>query len=239
MTAGALTAVKTVLIADDTAFVRDRFKAAIEAAGHHALVVSDASNLMGVVRAGDVRFDLIVLDLQLPHGRGVDMLRTIQMSKVAAPVVVFSGTISNAADVRELGTLGVAGYINEYTSAQNIVPALAPHLFPDHYRRRSSPRVALGVPVAYRFGNTIATATMVNVSQGGLAIRTTNVLEIGTAIKVRFRLPATKHEVDGDGVIAWAEARIGMGVTFTKVSAEGQAVIDTFVQAHFFSNRRA
>ena len=173
MTAGALTAVKTVLVADDTAFVRDRFKAAIEAAGHHALVVSDASDLMGVVRAGDVRFDLIVLDLQLPHGRGTDMLRTIQMSRVAAPVVVFSGTIANATDVRELGTLGVAGYVNEYTSAQNIVPALAPHLFPDHYRRRTSPRVALGIPVAYRFGNTIATATMVNISQGGLAIRTT------------------------------------------------------------------
>ena len=34
----------------------------------------------------------------------------------------------------------VAGYINEYSAVQHIVPALAPHLFPDHYNRRSSPR---------------------------------------------------------------------------------------------------
>ena len=239
MTAGAMTGVKTVLVADDTAFVRDRFKAAIEAAGHHALVVANGADLLSALRSGDLHFDLIVLDLQLSHGRGVETLRGIQTAKAAAPVVVFSGTITNAADVRELGALGVAGYINEYTSAQNIVPALAPHLFPDHYRRRTSPRVALGIPVAYRFGNTIATATMVNVSRGGLAIRTTNVLDVGTPIKVRFRLPATTHDVDGDAVIAWAEPRIGMGVTFKAISGNGQAIIDSFVQAHFFSNRRA
>jgi CheY-like chemotaxis protein len=238
MTAGAMTAVKTVLVADDTAFVRDRFKSAIEAAGHHALVVGNAADLTTALRSNKIHFDLIVIDLQLSHGNGVGMLRMIQASKVLAPVVVFSGTIAKAADVRELGTLGVNGYINEYTSAQNILPALAPHLFPDHYRRRHTPRVALGIPVAYRFGNTIATATMVNVSQGGVGIRTTSVLASGTPIKLRFRLPASP-DVDADAVIAWSEPRIGMGVTFTKVSGTGQQVIDAFVQAHFFSNRKA
>ena len=35
-------AAKTVLIADDTAFVRDRFKAALEEAGHRAITVRTA-----------------------------------------------------------------------------------------------------------------------------------------------------------------------------------------------------
>ena len=35
---------------------------------------------------------------------------------------------------------------------------IAPHLFPDNFNRRGSPRVVLGIPVAYRFGNTIAAA---------------------------------------------------------------------------------
>src|SRR5205085_6352370 len=106
------------------------------------------------------------------------------------PVVVFSGTIASALEVRELGTLGVAGYINEYTSVQHIVPSLAPHLFPDDFSRRSSRRVVLALPIAYRFGNTVAASLTLNISRGGLAIRTTSPLEPGTSIKLRFRLPS-------------------------------------------------
>jgi hypothetical protein len=42
---------KTVVVADDTAFVRDRFKAAIETAGHRALTVKSAAELLARVRA--------------------------------------------------------------------------------------------------------------------------------------------------------------------------------------------
>jgi uncharacterized protein (TIGR02266 family) len=238
MTAATMTAVRTVLVADATAFVRERFKSVIESAGHQVFTAGTAPELLALIRSTTVHLDLIVLDLQLPHGSGVDLLRMLQKAEGHGPIVIFSGTIASADTARELGGLGVAGYINEYTSAQNILPALAPHLFPDHYRRRATPRVALGIPVAYRFGNTIATATMINVSQGGVGIRTTNVLEVGTTIKVRFRLPGTKREVDAEGFIAWSAQKLGMGVQFTAVAADDQKVIDAFVQAHFFTNRK-
>ena len=88
------------------------------------------------------------------------------------PILVFSGTIGNADEVRDLAALGVAGYVNEYSAVQHILPSLAPHLFPDNFNRRGSPRVVLGIPVAYRFGNTIAAALTLNLSKGGVAIRT-------------------------------------------------------------------
>jgi uncharacterized protein (TIGR02266 family) len=155
------------------------------------------------------------------------------------PVVVFSGTIASAREVRELSALGVAGYMNEYTAVQHIVPALAPHLFPAEYNRRSSPRVVLGIPLAYRFGNTIATALTLNISHGGIAIRTTNPLDAATTVKVRFRLPGATKDVDAEGRIAWSDRRMGMGVQFTKVAPADQAGIDDFVRKHFFSNRKA
>lgn len=239
MTTGAMTEVRRVLVADDTAFVRDRFKAAIEAAGHEAAVAGTASDALSLLHAG-TRFDLIILDLQLPQGHGLELLRAMHAAQDShGPIVVFSGTIASVADASQLAALGVAGYINEYTSAQNILPALAPHLFPDHYQRRTSPRVALGIPIAYRFGNTIATATMVNVSHGGVGIRTTNALDSGTTVKVRFRLPGTPHEIDADSVITWSQKGVGMGVQFTQLTGDGQAIVDDFVQAHFFSNRKA
>jgi len=233
-------AAKTILVADDTAFVRDRFKAALEAAGHRTATAGSSAELVAQVRADAPGIDLLVLDLRLPQGRGVDLVRSLRkIDQFRAPVVIFSGTIASAEEVRELATLGVAGYVNEYTAAQHIVPSLSPHLFPDQNNRRSSPRAVVAVSVSYRFGNTIATALTPNVSRGGMAVRTTSVLEPGTTVRVRFRLPGARKDVEAEARVAWIERRVGMGLEFTRIDAEDQAIINEFVQSHFFSNRKA
>ena len=231
---------KTVVIADDTAFVRDRFRTAVEHAGHKAIVVTSAAELLARVRADLDQIDLIVVDLRLPHAPGVDLVRSIRkLDDGRLPVLVFSGTIASAEEVRELAALGVAGYINEYSAVQHILPSLAPHLFPDNFNRRVSPRVVLGIPIQYRFGNTIAAALTLNLSRGGIAIRTTSPLDSGAKIKVRFRMPGSKKDIDGEGRIAWSDRRVGMGIQFEKVEPANQTLIDQFVDAHFFSNRKA
>ena len=231
---------KTVIIADDTAFVRDRFQSALANAGHRAVSVKSAAELLARVRADLEQLDLIVLDLRLPHQPGVDLVRSIRkLDDGKLPILVFSGTIANADEVRDLAALGVAGYVNEYSAVQHILPSLAPHLFPDSFNRRSSPRVVLGIPIQYRFGNTIAAALTLNLSRGGIAIRTTSPLDSGSAIKVRFRLPGSKRDIDAEGHVAWSDRRVGMGVQFDKVDQACQTLVDNFVDAHFFSNRKA
>jgi uncharacterized protein (TIGR02266 family) len=240
MTATTTVSAKTVVVADDTAFVRDRFKAALEGAGHKALPVRSAAELLLRVRADLARIDLLVLDLRLPNANGVEMVRTIRkIDGGKLPILVFSGTIASAEEVRDLAALGVAGYVNEYSAVQHILPSLAPHLFPDNYNRRSSPRVVLGIPIAYRFGNTIAAALTLNLSHGGIAIRTTSPLEQNTRARLRFRLPGSKKDIDAEARIAWSDRRVGMGLQFDKVNAEDQGAIDGFVDAHFFTNRKA
>jgi uncharacterized protein (TIGR02266 family) len=231
---------KTVIVADDTAFVRDRFRSALEAAGHRAVAVRSAAELLARVRADLPEIDLIVLDLRLPHAPGVDLVRAIRkLDDGRLPILIFSGTIASADEVRELAALGVAGYVNEYSAVQHILPSLAPHLFPDNFNRRSSPRVVLGIPVQYRFGNTIAAALTLNLSHGGIAIRTTSPLDAGSRIRVRFRMPGSKRDIDAEGKVAWADRRVGMGIQFEKVEPSHQAIIDHFVDAHFFTNRKA
>src|SRR5246127_3373657 len=191
---------KTVVVADDTAFVRDRFRTALENAGHKAIAVKSAAELLARVRADLGQIDLIVLDLRLPHAPGVELVRSIRkLDDGKLPILIFSGTIASADEVRELAALGVAGYVNEYSAVQHILPSLAPHLFPDNYNRRSGPRVVLGIPTQYRFGNTIAAALTLNLSHGGMAIRTTSPLDINVKIKVRFRMPGSKRETEAEG----------------------------------------
>src|SRR5687768_966172 len=134
MTPATLVAVKTVLVADDTAFVRDRFRTALEGAGHRAVTVQSGPELLAALRDPNLRLDLIVLDLRLPHANGTEVLKALgRMATPRPPVVIFSGTIASADEVRALAAFGVAGYVNEYTAVQHILPSLAPHLFPDHY----------------------------------------------------------------------------------------------------------
>src|SRR6187431_2623112 len=231
MPAPSVTTTKTVIVA---------FATALLSAGHSALTAKSAAELLARVRADMGHVDLIVLDLRLPHTPGVELVRSIRkLDEGRLPILVFSGTITSAEEVRELAALGVAGYVNEYSAVQHILPSLAPHLFPDNFNRRGSPRVVLGIPIAYRFGNTIAAALTLNLSRGGIAIRTTSPLENGASVRLRFRLPGSKRDIDAEGRVAWSDRRVGMGIQFEKVDPGHQSLIDNFVDAHFFSNRKA
>jgi uncharacterized protein (TIGR02266 family) len=230
---------KCVIVADDTAFVRERFCAALAEAGHRAAAVRTAGELLQEVRTRGAELDLILLDLHLPHSRGVDLVRSIRSYDGGrTAILVFSGTILSADEVRELAALGVAGYINEYCGAQHIMPSLAPHLFPDNFNRRTSPRVPVSVPVSYRLRAMIASAVTLNVGKGGLAVRTMTPPERSAAVRVRFRLPGAPRDVEADARVRWTDRNLGMGLQFEHLSPADQAIVDAFVDEHFFQSRK-
>jgi uncharacterized protein (TIGR02266 family) len=240
MSTTALATVKTIVVADDTAFIRERFQSALEERGYQTIAIRNGSELRHRVRADLDQIDLVLLDLRLPQSHGVELVRALRRIDAVRPrIIVFSGTIATADEVRALAMLGVSGYINEYMAARHILPALTPHLFPDHFSRRSGPRVVLGIPVSYRHGNTIANGVTLNVGRGGLAIRTTSPLDVGTIVKTRFRLPSARMEIDGESRVAWIDRRLGMGLQFMQIDSAPQMALDQFVDSHFFSNRKA
>jgi uncharacterized protein (TIGR02266 family) len=226
---------KTVLVATQTPFVRDRFKSALDTAGHRAMVVKSVAQLLVHVRADFDDLDLIVLDLKMPHASGIELVKRIRkLDSGRLPILVFSGSVGSVDEVRELAALGVAGYLNEYIAVEHIMPSMAPHLFPESFNRRGNPRVVMGIPVSYRVGKTIAAALALNLSSGGVAIRTSKPLVRGTVMKLRFALPGAKREIETEAIVCWSDQKAGMGVQFTKVRQADQTMIGTFVEAHFF-----
>lgn len=233
-------AARMVLVGDDTAFVRDRFCEALTGAGHKAIPVATTAELLARVRQEAASINLIVLDLHMPPDGSIETVRAIRQAEGGRiPILIFSGTIRSADEVRDLASLGVGGYVNEYAGAQHILPALAPHLFPENFNRRGSPRVTIGIQVSYRFANTIAAALTLNIGKGGIAIRTMSPLAAGERLSLRFRMPGQRREIEADGRVAWSDRKVGMGVQFERLDGADQAVIDDFVDSHFFSNRKA
>jgi len=226
---------KSVLVAANTPFVRDRFKTALDAAGHRTMVVKSVAQLLAHVRADFDEVDLIVMDLRMPHGDGVSLVKRIRkLDEGRLPILVFTGSVNGVDEVRELAALGVAGYLNEYCAVDHILPTIAPHLFPDTFHRRVDTRVVMGIPISYRIDKTIAAALALNLSRGGMAVRIGKPPARGTVVKVKFALPGSQRELETDGVVCWSDQKAGMGIRFTKVKAADQAVIDGFVEAHFF-----
>lgn len=214
--------------------MRDRYKAALDAAGHRAMMVKSVAQLLATVRADFDELHLIVLDLRMPHA-SIDLVRRIRkLDGGKLPILVFSGGVSSVDDVRELASLGVSGYLNEYSATEHVMPSIAPHLFPGTFPMREHPRVVMGIPVSYRIGKTITAALAMDLSVGGMAIRTNNPPVRGTALKLKFALPGSKRQLEAEAVVCWSVQRAGMGMRFVKVKPTDEAVINGFVEAHFF-----
>ena len=74
----------------------------------------------------------------------------------------------------------------------------------------------------------------VDVSNGGIFIRTKDPLAVGTQLRFEFQLSDASPLISGDGTVVWTRefdpARVGvapgMGVRFDKLASESQAVLD-------------
>jgi CheY-like chemotaxis protein len=220
--------VKTILVAHRLAAVRDRFAAAFADARHGYVMADTAAGAVQAATRPDEAIHLVVVDLGLDEaGDGLDLARALAAGAdgQARPVIVFSGSVRSADHVRQLAAANIAGYLNEHASTAQILPALAPHLFPDNFNRRSAPRLPVEVPVAVRAGETVAGAVTLNVSRGGVALRTMSPMEVATILGLSFRLPGTTTEIEATGRVAWTDRNRLVGVQFDTLSESAENAI--------------
>ena len=220
---------KTVLVAHRTPAIRDRFAVALADARHEAVAADSDVAALGIVQHALRPFSLALIDLGLSSSP-IEFLRALhERAAKPLPTMVFSGSLRSAADVPPLAAMRV-GFINEYAGTPQIMPAIAPHLFPDNFNRRASARAPIGVPITYRTDGAPTGAVTLDVGHGGLAIRTMTPLAKGTGVHVTFRLPGTAADIDASGRVAWSDRKVGMGVQFDDVSSLDQRTIDMFVE---------
>jgi CheY-like chemotaxis protein len=225
--------VKTILIAHHSAAVRDRFAAALADARQEYLVAGTAPTLRAALSGASASINLALVDLRLAGDtdplRFVGDIRTGGARPV--PVVVFAGSVSSADQIAGLGQHGVSGYINEHAETHQILPALAPHLFPDSFNRRASERASVSLPISFRAGQTIAAAETRDVGRGGIGIRTMQPLPGGTPLQLTLKLPGESQDLSAFGRVIWSDRRVGMGVQFEKLTGAAQQVLEDFLRA--------
>ena len=219
---------KVILIAHRRRQICDRFAAALADARHQYVTADTDAAVRDALFAGRRDISLALVDLGLADD-GVSFVEEMRRAAKPFPIVVFAGSIASADQVRRLLALNVAAYVNEHAATPQILPALAPHLFPDSFNRRVSPRVVVGIPTSYRADQAVTAALTLNIGKGGLAIRTLSPLAAETPVQVKFRLPGSSNDLEAEGSVAWSDRMVGMGVRFDYLDEDVQRSIDRFV----------
>ena len=98
-------------------------------------------------------------------------------------------------------------------------------------------RAGLEVPVLVNCkGQRPTDAFLVNVSQGGMQIRTHDPVEPVTALQVSFELPGARSLLKAKAEIAWQDKRGNLGVRFVKLAPQQQRTLQLWLAQQYFAN---
>ena len=112
-----------ILLADDHAVVRQGVKQ-ILAAAYAEATFGEAQNARELLElAGKERWDIIVLDLNMPGGHGLEALKQIKYDHPQLPVLILTMFPEDQYAVRAIRA-GAAGYLNKESAPEELVQAI-------------------------------------------------------------------------------------------------------------------
>ncbi|MEI6126282.1 MAG: TIGR02266 family protein [Pseudomonadota bacterium] len=105
--------------------------------------------------------------------------------------------------------------------------------------KRTTPRIETNIDILFRESGAFIKSYMLNVSNGGLFLKTENPLPIDSVVTLRIRLPAETEPMEIQGCVVWSNPKgknnafpSGMGIQFIKINPENRIKIDAFVDQY-------
>jgi len=114
-----------ILLVDDSSAVRIMITSILEQAGYEVEACSSAQIALRRLRAGDVRYDLVITDLHMPNLSGIELVRTIRADGAVydVPVVIMTTERDHALKV-EARTSGATGWVTKPMASGPLLKAV-------------------------------------------------------------------------------------------------------------------
>ncbi len=105
--------------------------------------------------------------------------------------------------------------------------------------KRINPRVSTTIEIIFKEPRSFCRAYMLNVSNGGLFIKTEEPLSLDSKVIIKLKLPEDKEEMEIMGRVVWTNPKgrknsfpKGMGIQFFEISPEYTEKIEDFINIH-------
>jgi DNA-binding NarL/FixJ family response regulator len=112
-----------VLLIDDHAVVRAGLHSRLDAEGDIAVVGEAGTTESGIARARALQPDVVMMDVLMPHGSGIEAIPELARVAPAAKVLILSSQASPST-VREALTAGASGYISKGRPDADVLAAI-------------------------------------------------------------------------------------------------------------------
>ena len=113
----------SILIVDDHDVVRIGFKQILAEHARFNVAGEAASTASALEALRNAKFDVVLLDLSLPDGSGIDVLRRIKAQYPETKVLVLSGFSEEQYGINMLRA-GAAGFLSKTCSSEELVKAI-------------------------------------------------------------------------------------------------------------------
>lgn len=245
---------KSILVADDSLFFREKLSDALENAGHHVKKVKDGQEAINELTRDRNLYDLMILDLKMPEKDGFEVLDWMEnTNRLGAPeVMIVTGACEPDEVLKRLKWQGVNMVLTKEVSPEQIVYTVNRLLFDTGRPAYAPARIPISSKASFvtkeEDDGRGGTGTVLNISETGLYVKTRSPINKGGLIDMKFSLLAG----DGDGAegegeeqegvrvkgeVVWtgglkAETAFfrGAGVRFTEVSAKDMERIKGFME---------
>jgi DNA-binding NtrC family response regulator len=122
-----------VLVVEDRDSLRRLLERALGGAGHEVVAVAEVAAARGLLERR--HFSLVLTDLKLPDGEGLDVVRATRAAQPRCPVVVMTafGSVASAVEAMKLGA---ADFVEKPVEIDELLALVAGHV-DDEGRRRA------------------------------------------------------------------------------------------------------
>jgi len=187
-----------------------------------------------VMQARDPAMAMTASDLQLP---GLSMqadraeplsgdLNQVERQLIFQALEKSRGNQGQAAQALGISRRTLIRKLKAYRAAEKDAPAGSLSLLQQRYYR-----ARLEVPVRLKCGNEQFQGTLLNLSLGGVGIKTEKMLRYGALVSLGFSIPGSQKETEVTGRVTWINKDGQHGIQFSELSAALRTTLQRWLWA--------
>lgn len=233
---------KKILLADDSMMIRARLGHILEEAGHNVTLAFDGAAVIETLSGGNIDFDLIIIDINLPHINGFAVLEWMNLNGFLPGIPVLC--MADFSDINKVtwksSELGSSGTLIKGLTHGQTIDAVNKILFKETKPTRFEDRIPTSIETTFDIGSETYDGTLLNISNEGIFLKTDIRLFVGSTLSLKFSLPFTDNSpLTPKGIVKWItplekknEFFTGAGIEFKVITEKNKILIKEFLANH-------